>query len=113
MSGSKSGSTKRRHAIRHRGVVLLKPNPKRRIGHRARWEDPDTGKTAYMTLAGLTTDEARREWASRKSAALAKRRMDLDAGAPRKTGATLAAAIGRFYEDHPHLRERTVEVYQA
>lgn len=113
MSDSKGDSKKRRHTIRHPGVVLLKPNPKRRIGHRARWVDPDTGKETAMTLVGLATDEARREWAARKAKVLAKRRMDLEAGAPRATGTTLETAIARYYEDHPHLRPRTIEVYEV
>jgi hypothetical protein len=35
---------------------------------------------------------------------LAKRRMELEGGAPRATGSTLAAVIERYYDAHPHLR---------
>lgn len=103
---------KRRTRSPHPGIVLIKP----RGSHthwRARFTDPDTDKLEWPSLAGLTTAEARRDWAIRKSRALTKRRLDLDAGAVRKTGIGFTDAIARYYEDHPHLRERTVEVYQA
>jgi len=103
---------KRRTRSPHPGIVLIKP----RGSHthwRARYTDPDTGKLEWPSLAGVTTAEARRDWAIRKSKALTKRRLDLDAGAPRATGTTLDSAIARYYEDHPHLRPRTIEVYEV
>ena len=93
-------------------MVLVRPDATH-PNWRARFTDPDTGKTAKPALAGLTTAEARRDYAIRKARAIAKRRLDLDAGAPRTTGTAFSDAIARFYQDHPHLRARTVEVYQA
>jgi len=105
---------RRRRGPKHPGVVLLKPDLKRRIGHRARYIDPDTGKSTKETLdVALRTVELREDWAVRKSKALATRRLELERGAPRKTGTGLGEAIARYYEDHPHLRERTVEVYRT
>lgn len=78
---------RRRRGPKHPGVVLLKPDLKRRIGHRARYVDPDTGKSTKESLdAALRTVELREDWAVRKSKALATRRLELDRGAPRKTG---------------------------
>lgn len=106
--------TSRRRGRRHPGVVLLKPDPVRRIGWRARYADPDTGRTTKETLdASLTTTEARADWAVRKSKALAKRRLELESGAPRTTGTSLEHAIGRYFEDHPHLSTRTQQIYKA
>jgi len=105
---------RRRRGPKHPGVVLLKPDPKRRIGHRARYIDPDTGKSTKESLdPALRTVELREDWAVRKSKALATRRLELERGALRKTGTGLPEALARYYEDHPHLRARTVEVYQT
>lgn len=106
--------SRRRRGPKHPGVVLIKPDPARRIGWRARYVDPDTGKSTKETLdAALRTVELREDWAVRKSKALAMRRLELERGAPRKTGTGLGEAIGRYYEDHPQLRPRTLEVYQT
>jgi integrase len=105
---------KRRIRSPHPGVVLIPPDPAGRHPHwRARFDDPDTGRSVKITIAELTTAEARRDWAIRKSKTLGKRRMDLEAGAPRATGTTLADAIDRYFEDHPHLRAKTLETYRA
>lgn len=105
---------RRRRGPKHPGVVLLPPEPKRRIGWRARCFDPDTGKSPKVSLdPALRTVELRDEWAVRKSKAIAVRRLELERGAQRTTGTSLEDAIARYYEDHPHLRERTVEVYQT
>lgn len=105
---------RRRRGPKHPGVVLLKPEPAQRHGWRARYIDPDTGKSTKQNLdPALRTLEQREDWAVRKSKALAARRVDLERGAQRKTGTGLGEAIARYYEDHPHLRARTVEVYQT
>ncbi|HEY5372948.1 MAG TPA: tyrosine-type recombinase/integrase [Polyangiaceae bacterium] len=107
-------TSKRRIRSPHPGVVLVRPETNGRHPYwRARYVDPDTGKYANPSLADLPTAEARRDWAIRKSRALAKRRMDLDAGAHRATGTKLADAIGRYFKDHPQLRPKTLEVYKA
>ncbi len=97
----------------HPDVVLIKPNPERRIGWRARFEDPDTGRTTWETLdASLTTAEARDDWAVRKSKALARRRLELEGGALPATGTLLADAIDRYFRDHLHLRPATRKRYR-
>ena len=105
-------SAVRRTRSPHPGVVLVRPDATH-PNWRARFRDPDTGKVSKPPLAGLTTAEARRDWAIRKSKTLAKRQMDLEAGAHRATGTTLADATGNYFKDHPQLRPKTLEVYQA
>src|SRR5262245_52194540 len=86
----------RRTRSPHPGVVLLRPDPAgRHPSWRARFEDPDTGRTTKITLdpMALSTAEARRDWAIRKSKALARRRMELETGAPRTTGTAFSEAI--------------------
>jgi integrase len=93
-------------------VVLIKPEG--RHWWRARWADPDTGRTIKETLdASLTTAELRADWAVRKSKALARRRHELEGGALPKTGTLLADALDRYFVDHPHLRARTREGYRT
>ncbi|HVY27035.1 MAG TPA: hypothetical protein VHB79_10810 [Polyangiaceae bacterium] len=105
---------KRRTRSPHPGVVLLRPDPDGRHPHwRARFRDPDSGRVVKLTIAELTTAEARRDWAIRKAKTLGKRRMDLEAGAPRATGTTLSDAVGQYFEDHPHLRAATLETYRT
>lgn len=104
---------KRRIRSPHPGVVLIPPDPEgRHPSWRARFEDPDTGRTVKTTIAELTTAEARRDWAIRKAKALGKRRMDLEAGAPRSTGTGLATALARYFEDHTRLRAGTLGIYR-
>jgi integrase len=107
-------TARRRRGPRHPGVVLLKPDAERRIGWRARYVDPDSGRTVKQSLdAQLTTTELREDWAVRKSKALARRRFELEGGAQRTTGTALEAALKRYFEDHAHLRPKTLEVYRA
>lgn len=99
----------------HPGVVLIPPDPEH--GHptwRARYEDPDTGRMVKVRLDPLAvpTVETRRDWAIRKAKALAKRRLELEGGAPRATGTGLAEALDRYFKDHPHLRPRTRQIYK-
>ncbi len=99
---------------KHPGVVLIPPDPKRRIGWRARFTDPDTGEVTKPSLdAALTTSELREEWAVRKSRALDKRRLELEGGAHRATGTPLSDALDQYFKDHPQLRAKTLEVYRA
>jgi integrase len=111
---SSKRSSKRPHTRRHRGVTLVRPNAERRIGWRARYRDPDTGKTTWETLgASLSSDEARAVWAVAKSRAIAKRQMELEGGAPRTTGTALDDAIKTYFDDHPQLRAKTTEAYEG
>jgi integrase len=103
----------RRTRSPHPGVVLIKPDAKHPT-HRARYVDPDTGRTLKARIDPLTvrTAEARRQWAIALSRRIAKRTMELEAGAHRATGTALRAAVERFYEDNPRLRPRTIEIYR-
>lgn len=104
---------KRRTRSPHPGVVLHAPAPE--YDHpswRARYTDPDTGRVTKTSLADLTTAEARRAWAIRKSKTLAKRRMDLEAGAPRATGTALGDALDQYFTDHKRLRPGTISLYR-
>lgn len=103
----------RKRGPKHPGIVLLKPDEARRIGWRARYRDPDSGKHAKVTLpVELKTAEARAGWAVNKSKEIAKRRLELEGGAARKTGSRLDDAIDRYFKAHTALRPRTIEVYK-
>ncbi len=107
-------SKKAKRGRKHPGVVLMKANEARRIGHRARYTNPDTGKAVFESLdRALTTLEQRERWAAQKSKELARRKLELEAGAVRATGTALNTAIKRYYDDHPQLRDRTREIYQT
>jgi integrase len=98
---------------KHPGVTLLKPEPERRIGWRGRYRDPDSGKVVKPSLdAALRTAEMRIDWAVRKSKAIAKRRLELEAGAHRETGTGLAGALDQYFKDHPQLRDGTRGIYR-
>lgn len=106
---------KRRTRSPHPGIVLIAPDPEH--GHptwRARYTDPDTGRTKKERLdpLALRTAEARRQWAIRKAKALAKRKLELDEGAPRATGLGLSEAIDRYFKAHTRLREKTLRRYR-
>lgn len=111
VSGSKN--TARRKSP-HPGVVLKAPKPPRKAW-RARHIDADTGREMLTRLDPLgagRNEQTRKRWAIEKARAIAKRRDELSSGAPRATGTALEAAIGRYYEDHPRLRDRTKSTYQ-
>jgi integrase len=111
-------ATKKKRGKRHPGVVLMKPAAATesggRIGWRARYIDPDSGKVKKVSLdPSLTTAEQREDWAVDKSRTIAKRRVELDRGAPRATGTTLVDAIKRYYADNVRLSERSKLDYKA
>lgn len=108
-----ASNTKRKRR-KHPGVVLIPPDPERRIGWRARFRDPDTGKLTKVTLNPLlSTLELRENWAARKSKALARRRLEIEEGAARATGMPLADAIKRYFDAHSQLRTATLTGYRA
>jgi integrase len=115
--GPSKGPRARRQKVRsaHPGVVLKKRvNPSGAVVWRARFKDPETGKVAYLKLAGLTTADARREWAITKSKSIAQRLMAIEGGAAKLRKAPLAAAFDAYLGAAEHrLRERTVEAYAA
>lgn len=104
----------RRTRSPHPGVVLIPPDASR-AAWRARYVDPDTGRVVKVRLdpTELRTAEARRDWAVRKSKALAKRAMAIDDGAPRATGTAIGDAVDRYFRDHPHLKSETTYKYKA
>lgn len=104
----------RKRRKKHPGVVLMRPEPARAIGWRARYRDPDSKRMVKVSLPADRTNEAQREaWAVNKSRELAKRRAELDAGAPRATGKPLSEAFDHYFQAHPHLGERTRADYRA
>ncbi len=105
---------KRRKGKVHRGVTLIRPNEKARTGWRARYVDPDLEKMVWETLnPALDTVELREDWAARKAKGLALRRLELMGGAPRSTGTGLAAAMKRYFDDHPRLSAKTLWIYRS
>lgn len=116
--GFKGGMKKRRRTrTDHPGVKLRKRVLKNgREFWFARFVDPDTDKTTDVTLEALaeTTRETRRQWAIKKSTALAKRRSELAAGAPKRSYTLLGEATATYLEGcASRLRPRTSEVYTA
>ena len=108
-------ATKKRRGAKHRGVSLIPPKAARRTGWVARYRDPDSEKIREESLpaAQAATAESRAEWAVRKSRDIAKRRLELEGGAPRATGTALDAALDRYFEGHPLLRDRTRKIYRS
>lgn len=100
----------------HPGVVLVKP--KKSTDHalwRARYTDPDTGRVVWKSLDPLALRNAdqRTQWALRKAQELAKRRVQLESGAPRAMGISLTDGLQRYFDAHVHLRPRTLIGYRA
>lgn len=106
---------KRRIRSPHPGVVLKQRTlPSGATAWRARFTDPDNGREMYLTLDALAlpTHEARRLWAIRKAKEIAKRAMELEAGAPKRVDKPLADAVDEYKEQaRRRLRARTVVVY--
>jgi integrase len=111
-NGRKAKPRKHKRGTKHPGVVLIPP--KGRNGWQARYKDPDSGKFKWEAPPETVTNaDGREQWAKRKSQQLAKRRAELDGGAPRATGQSLKDAVDRYFAAHPHLRDRTVEGYRG
>jgi integrase len=106
---------KRRIRSPHPGVVLLdRTLPSGRRAVQARYTDPDTGKLhkPLLDLVALPTHEARVLWAKRLSQTLAKRRMDIEAGTPKRIEKSFADAISEYVKSgERRLRARTLVVY--
>jgi hypothetical protein len=106
---------KRRTKTGHKGVKLLRRvYPSGTETWRARFKDPDTGKATEITLdsAALPTREARRQWAIKKSKALATRSAELASGAPLKTATPITQAIDDFRRScEARLRSSSVITY--
>lgn len=81
----------------------------------ARFRDPDTGRSAQVSLdaLGLTTAESRRTWAIRKAQALGQRRAALATGAPLKTETALGQAVDDYITScRRELKPSTVAAYE-
>lgn len=110
----KKQQKKRRIRSPHPGVVLIPPD-ERHPYWRARVKDPDKGRMVKLRIDPVehSTAEKRRDWAILKAKSLAKRRDDLDSGAPRATGTLLSEALDRYFLAHPNLRPKTITVYKT
>lgn len=108
-------ATKKRRGAKHPGVVLIPPKASRRTGWVARYTSPDTRKIREETIPAesAASVEARARWAARKSRELAKRKLELEGGAPRETGTPLEDAVSRYFTAHPSLRDRTRKIYRT
>jgi integrase len=105
----------KRGARKHPGVVLIKPNERTQAGWRARWVDPDRGKTTSKTLPAhaARTLEARQAWAVLKSREIMKRREALESGAVRARGVSLEEAVEIYFsEAATRLRKKTIVGYR-
>lgn len=107
---------KRRIRSPHPGVILLKPRSD--WGHkawRARFTDPDSKKETTVRLDPLAvpTAETRRDWAVKKSKAIAKRRMEIESGAPLLNRTDFESATADYLTSCKHrLRPKTIGLYE-
>ncbi len=80
-----------------------------------RYVDPDDGRERdeNLTRLGYTTAAARRAWAIAKARALGDRTRELEGGAVRHTGKTLADAVAWYFENPgARLRPSTRAMYE-
>lgn len=104
-----------RGTARHAGVVLLRRSlPSGGTSWRARYRDPDSGRTLFETLPNvLTTEEQRTAWAIEKSRAIRERARVLAMGAPNKKHVSLSDAVQTYFDDvSAGLRQGTLEIYR-
>lgn len=111
-----TGPQKRRRTPGHRGVQLKKPAGGKNPRWRARFVDPDSGKTLTETLstADGRTAETRAAFATRIWRRLQKRRQEIKDGAQpfRTVDHPLAKLVAEYYAAHTNLRERTAVGYK-
>ena len=94
--------------VRKRGDrTALHPSGRSYPVYQALWTDPDLGKrcTQMLHQVGCWTDEARKDWAKRKSEDIYKRKNELSAGAPRRTKTPVSTAVEKFLA-HARLDKR-------
>lgn len=113
--GRKRMPRKRRTRTPHRGVkIKARARPGGDVAYLARWRDPLTGRAVDLSLTrlGLTTEEARRDWAIRKSKGLAREAAAIAAGDVRRAETPPADAVACYLEDcGSRLRPGTVGTY--
>ena len=105
---------KRRSKTQHPGVKLLEREKEGQTLYLARWTDPGTGKARELSLLplGLSTAEARRAWAIKKSRALAAQRGELEAtGSLPPERPTPRQAVAGYLDRCARLRGRTLRTY--
>jgi integrase len=103
----------KRKTRKHPGVYILPKDDDARTWHRYRYIDPDTGRTVKRTFdRALRTRADREDYACKLSDRLARRRLELESGAPRATGTPFADGIQRYYSAHPKLRPSTLRAYR-
>lgn len=115
MAEQKKPKKKRRIRSPHPGVVLVAPKGEWHVTWRARHKDPDSGRMVWTRLdpVELPSPETRRDWAIDMAKTMARRKMDLESGAPRATGASVKDTVKRYYDDHPRLGKRTLATYRS
>lgn len=101
----------------HRGVLLLPPQGTKNPNWRARFKDPETGRTRVQTLtaAEAKTAETRLEFALRAHKAIHRRRDDIGDGAtPHRTAdLSVADAFDRYFATWgAHKAPKTVRTYR-
>jgi len=108
----------RRTRSPHPNVVCIAPD-KTHASFRARYRDPDTGKTVKerLVLHVDSTDRRVLERAAREaciaiSHRLEARRQELMRGAPRATDMTIAEGLERFFATRARLRPKTIRCYR-
>lgn len=116
-------AVRKKRGPKHPGVVLMKPDEAARSGWRARYVDPESGRTIKISLdvdcarrgvPALTTVEQRDDWAAKKSRELAKRRLELAEGAPKVESGSLALAVDGYFEAAENrLGSSTIALYRA
>lgn len=108
MHGAKKGATPRGRAA-HPGVVLVpRPLSSGTVSWRARWRDPDTGRTVWKTLdrVALNTAERRVRWASDMSQLLAAKRAANALEVEREDTTVMGRWLRRLSQHDWHLKLR-------
>lgn len=107
----------RRNRTAHRGVKLKEITYRSgATGWVARYRDPDTGKERQESLDqyGVTSEAARRQWATDKFDEIARRRGDLATGAAPHTGETVEDAIESYFDTKgARVKDSTKSTYRA
>ncbi len=106
----------RRTRSPHPGVVLApRTNPDGRTVWRARYRDPDTDRLVFLKIDALacSTEDARTIFAKNLAKKLARRRMDIAAGAARMTSTALETAVADYFKTATaRLRPATLRAYR-
>lgn len=106
----------RRTRVQHPGVkIKSRTLPSGKKAWRARWTDPDTGEERSQSLdqLGLTSHEARRRWAIKRSRSLKRREAEIAEGGDKRTETPLREAVEDYFQGAKHrLRPKTISTYR-